>query len=95
MRMIGDMIPSWPEKLIESESLKNAYQKVLKNSVMITGPKGVGKTTSLLFCFSKLRGNNPRIFISTKIMDKSPSTVWTDFVKSSLSAGIQYNTFFF
>ncbi len=93
--MIGDMIPSWPKKLIESESLKNVYQEVLKNSVMITGPRGVGKTTSLLFCFSKLRGNNLRIFISTIIMDKPPSTAWTDFMKSSLSAGIQYNTLFF
>ena len=69
-------------KLIETNSLRNIYEKANDMSdcgLMIAGPKGVGKTTSLYYLFHRLRETGALIVLSSASVMRTPSNTWRMF----------------
>ena len=93
---MGLTLQDFSNQVIETESMKSLWiEATQEGKLFIAGPKGVGKTTSLLYIFSKVRErkDSVRICLTANMMSKPPSEFWIDYMKSfsrlSLSIRVQ------
>ncbi len=84
---MGLDIEGFSKKIIETESMKTFCCKdILESNNYIVGPKGVGKTTFLLYALSKIRKRKDSVCIClcSTMINQLPHKLWTKYVKRSL-----------
>ena len=80
---MGLTLKGFSNQVIETESMKTLWiEATEEGKIFIAGPKGVGKTTSLLYIFSKVRKRKDSVCIclTANMMSKPPPEFWIDYL---------------
>ena len=89
MRNYLDTSSTLQLELVDTESLIRVYQAAVNSEkgILIGGPKGVGKSTSLLYVFHKLTEDHPNALMMLAFAETLTFSCndWKSFAKELLS----------